>query len=424
MKKVLTCVGIVCLAAGFSAGCGSLDPRVEKQIELVGSELTDVSVVVDKVKIRVGQGLGEINGLMIANPEGYVATNAFEMGQLRMNLGIVSSLTGGPLVIDELVIYYPVVNLEKRPREGSNLKDISDSTERNMAEADRKSAAEEPASKEKPGEPLRIAISRLVIEGVTLNVRLADGTARSGTLPGIELTDVGGDEGVTPGGLGRLVIGAMAGEMLKQAVARELIEGAGNIKDALNAENILETLVDRLKLTPGQREKVRPAVENLSEALAATIDAWVEKGFIDRESLSGQLKPLLEKIRGKLADALDSEQVQALQGTLSRLEEDAVEIIRFAVIERISKRLGLTPEEAARLRPMLRENLVAMSELLSSFAVEAGKSFEEFKAASDDLRDSLKARLSKMLDADQMEILDALQEEIVERIRNASFAKD
>ena len=424
MKKALTSVGIVFLIASFSAGCGSLDPRVEKQIELVGSELTDVSVVVDKVKIRVGQGLGEINGLMIANPEGYVATNAFEMEQLRMNFGIVSSLTGGPLVLDELVIYYPVVNLEKRPQEGSNLKDISDSTENNMAEADRKSAAEEPASKGKPGEPFRIAISRLVIEGVTLNVRLSDGTTRSGTLPGITLTDVGGDEGVTPGGLGLVVIGTMAGEMLKQAVARELIERAGNIKDALNSENILETLVDRLNLTPEQREKVRPAVENLSEALAATIDTWEEQGFIDRESLSGQLEPLLEKIRGKLAVVLDSEQVQALQGSLASLEEDAVEVIRFAVIEMISKRLGVTPEQAAQLRPMLRENLAAMSKLLSSFAAETGKSFEEFKAASDDLRNSLKARLRNVLDADQMKTLDALQDEIVERIRNASFVKD
>ena len=114
----------------------------------------------------------------------------------------ISPLTGEPLVLDELVISHPVVNLERNSQETSNLKDISENAEKNQDEADRKSAEEEPASEEKPGEPFRIIIRRLVIEGVTLNVRLADGTTRSGTLPSIELTDVGGDGGVTPGGLG------------------------------------------------------------------------------------------------------------------------------------------------------------------------------------------------------------------------------
>jgi hypothetical protein len=422
MKKLLSCIGIVLLTASFSAGCGRLDPRVKRQIELVGSELTDVPVIVGKVKIRVGQGLGDVRGLTIANPDGYVATNAFEMDQLRMNLGILSSLTGEPLVLDELVIYYPVVNLEKNPQEGSNLKDISENTENNMAEADRKSAAEEPASEETPGAPFRIVIRRLVIEGVTLNVRRADGTTHTGTLPGIELTDVGGDEGVTPGGLGLVVIGAMAGEMLKQVVARELIEGAGNIRDALSAENILAALEGRLKLTPGQREKVRPVVESGSEALAATIDVWVEQGFVDRESLSEQMAPVLEKIKVQLADALDSEQVQSLQSSLARLEDDAGEVIRFAVIERVSERLGVTPGQAAQLRPMLRENLVELSELLSRFAAESGKSFEEFRVAYDALHETLRVRLSSVLDADQLKALDALRDELVERIRNASFA--
>jgi hypothetical protein len=395
---------------------------VKRQIELVGSELTDVPVIVGKVKIRVGQGLGDVRGLTIANPDGYVATNAFEMDQLRMNLGILTSLTGEPLVLDELVIYYPVVNLEKNPQEGSNLKDISENTENNMAEADRKSAAEEPASEETPGAPFRIVIRRLVIEGVTLNVRRADGTTHTGTLPGIELTDVGGDEGVTPGGLGLVVIGAMAGEMLKQVVARELIEGAGNIRDALSAENILAALGDRLKLTPEQREKVRPVVESVSEALAATIDVWVAQGFVDSESLAEQLAPLVEDVKAKFAHALKSEQMQTLQGALARLEDDAVEVIRFAVIERVSERLGVTPGQAGQLRPMLRENLVELSELLSRFAAESGRSFEEFKVAYDELQETLRARLRNVLDADQLKALDALRDELVERIRNASFA--
>ena len=143
---------------------------------------------------------------------------------------------------------------------------------------------------------------------------------------------------------------------------------------------------------------------------------------MDRESLSEQMAPVLEKIKVQLAAALDSEQVQSLQSSLARLEDDAGEVIRFAVIERVSERLGVTPGQAAQLRPMLRENLVELSELLSRFAAESGKSFEEFRVAYDALHETLRVRLSSVLDTDQLKALDALRDELVERIRNASFA--
>lgn len=421
MKKSWICTAAFFLLVIFTGGCGRLADRVDRQIELVGSELTGVSVTVRDVRIRLGRGLGEIGTLTIANPEGYVATNAFEMDQLRMNLGIFSTLAGDPLVLDELVISSPVVNLQKTSRESSNLREISENAEENMAEADRKLAAEEPASKDKPGEPFRIVVRRLVIEGVTLNVRLADGTTRSGTLPSIELTDVGGDEGVTPGGLGLTVIGAMAGEMLKQAVARELVERSGDIREALSARNIMEVFVDRMNLTPGQVEKVRPAVERFSEGLAATVDAWVEQRYIDRDRLSENLEPLLEKIGEQLEAVLDGEQVQELQRLLRGIKEDAFEVVRFAVIEIMSERLGVTPEQAAQLRPILRENMVALSARLRELTTRADRSFEDFKAAYDTLGKELRHRLGQVLDADQMRSLDAMQDELLRRIRNRSF---
>ena len=63
-----------------------------------------------------------------------------------------------------------------------------------------------------------------------------DGTFRSGTLPAIELTDVGGKKGKSPAGLGAVVVLAMAGEMLKQAVAHKLAEGF-----RFEAEKLLST---------------------------------------------------------------------------------------------------------------------------------------------------------------------------------------
>ncbi len=418
MRRLSAACGILLLAAGSVTGCGRLAGRVDRQIELVGSELTGVPVTVDEVRIRLASGTGEIKGLSIANPEGYTADSSFEMDLVRMNLGLVSTLAGEPLVLDELVIAYPVMNLERKSPESSNVRDIAENAKENREEADRKSAAEEPASKEKPGEPFRIVIRRLVIEGVTLNVRLADGTARSGTLPGIELRDVGGEEGVTPGGLGLAVIGAMAGEMLRQAVARELIEGEGDVRDALSAENLLEILDERLHLTPEQREGVRPAVQGVGEALASVIEAWKEQGFVDGETLAEELAPVREKFETGLEEALDSEQLQELKGFLERLEEDAVEVIRFAAVEILSERLGVTPEQAARLRPMLRENMIEVSRLLSAYVSEFGRSSEEFKSAFDEHRGKLRERLRTVLDADQLKTLEAWQDELLERIQS------
>ncbi len=422
MKRFLIGVGTVLLVTSVTAGCGRLGQRVDEHIERVGSELTGVPVRVERVKLKLARGSGEITGVTIANPEGYTAANAFEMQLLRVNLGLVASLGGDPLVLDELVIDSPVVNFEAGHDGRSNLKELSDNLERNRQRADEESAALETASEDEPGKPIRIAVRKLVIEGVTLNVRPVDGGERSGTLPSIELSDVGGDGGATPAGLGAVVLAAMAGEMLKQAVARELIEGAGNIRAALTAENLLAALGERLKMTPRQRDRAKPAVERIAAALRASVDAWVAQGFVDLDSLSAQLAPVVADVKMSLAEVLDAGQVQTLEGFLTRLGADASEVIRFALIERVAQRLDVTPEQLARLRPLLRENLVAVSALVRRFVNEPGASFEEFRSAYDDLSQKLRARLKQELDADQLRLLTMMHEELLSRIREVSFA--
>lgn len=424
MNKLLIYCSMSLIIVSINMGCGTLSTRVDNQIELVGSELTGVSVTVDEVNLRIARGFGEIKGFRIANPAGYVSDYAMVWGLLDINLGIISSVAGEPLVLEKLVISYPVVNLEKNDHGGSNLNDIAGNTEKNLTTADQKSAEEEPASEQTPGEPIRIVIRELIIEGVTLNVRGTDGTTRSAILPSIKLTDVGGDEGKTPGGLGLVVIGAMAGEMLKQVVARELIEGAGNIQEALSADNILDVFDNKLMFTSEQRKKIQPIVEDLSTALITTIDIWVSQGFVNLDELNEQLTPVLEDLKIRLKTVLDSEQYKEINLLIAKLEDNAVEIIRFAVVEQISMRLGMTPEQIKRLRPIFREYLVKLSDLLREFTANSDRSVEEFMVSYEKLKGVLRERLAEKLNTDQIKEFEILQGGILDRIRTALFATD
>jgi hypothetical protein len=162
--------------------CGRLGVRVEKKIESAGSELTGVPVQVERVELKLMRGMGEIAGLTVANPAGYEAEYAFQMDLSRLNLGVFSLLLGvKTIILDELVIDSPVVNFERNAQGGSNLKEISDNVRENIDRADQKLVEEKPTTDKSPKEPIRIAVRKLVIKGVTFNARRVDGTTASGT---------------------------------------------------------------------------------------------------------------------------------------------------------------------------------------------------------------------------------------------------
>ena len=84
----------------------------------------------------------------------------------------------------------------------------------------------------------------------------------SAVLPPIRLAGVGGEKGVTPAELGLVVAGAISGEMLKEMIARELIQRAGDIKQALSAENLMAALKHAIELSPDMEMKIIPKPNN------------------------------------------------------------------------------------------------------------------------------------------------------------------
>jgi hypothetical protein len=221
MKKVL--IGLAVLALGVAVAVvwllRSLDEIVENQIETIGSELAGVPVRVGSVGIDIKSGTGVISDLRIANPDGYAAPDAFEMSTLRADIDL-QSVGKQPLVLDELMIDSAVVHLETSERSRSNLTEILDNVSRNTRQADAKAETAD------SGEPMRIAIRRLLIKGVTFTESnpLEEGEPRKGTLPAIERTQVGGSNGATPGEIGKIVIRELGGKVVRQAAKEALKE--------------------------------------------------------------------------------------------------------------------------------------------------------------------------------------------------------
>lgn len=409
---------IVCALVGviFAAGCGRIGTKLKNHIELVGTSLTETAVTVADVNVRAARGAIEIKDFRVANPDGYVAQNAMSVERAYLNVGLVSTVAGEPLVVDRLILSYPVLNLEQNRGGGSNLKDIADNVEKNRQQADQKSADYQPASEETPSEPLRIRIKELVIEGVTLNVLRVDGSSASAILPTIKLENVGGEKGVTPAELGLVIAGAMTGELLKEMIARELIQHAGDIKQALSAENLMKALDHTLKLNPEVQQKIVPFVEELSRGLSATIDVWVEQGYIDLAELNAQLAPVLDRFEQGLADHLDSGQFELLKAKLENIRTNGLEVLRHLAINQVAGYLEITPDQLVQLRPVLHEHFVRISAVIKTVSEDPERSKQTLIAAYDEAAEQLQSSLSPILSPQQMERIDLWLDEVLEKI--------
>jgi hypothetical protein len=409
--------------AFFVTACGSLNEYVVKKIESVGSGLTGVPVRVERVHLGLFRGLGEITRVTVANPEGYRTDYAFQMDVVRLNLRVLSLLSE-PLVVRELVIDSPIVNFESHEAGVSNWGEIANHVRANQAPADRQTAEAEPTPDKTPGKPLRIVVKRLVIQGVTFNLRRADGTTASGTLPAIELTEVGGSDGKTPGELGTVVVLAMAREIFKQVSAPSFQEGVDGVPPALeqlNAERIMAALEQKLTLSREQWNRVRPVIEQQSQNLRKAIDEARAQGFLELEFLRRRFAAATEQARVQLNEFLTREQVEKIENLLEELHQFTIGKIRNALVGGLTRFLNLSRNQIERLQPIFRDELQKRSRLLSNLATAPDISFEDFMTDFDALQDETRQRVSEALDPTQIRALEKLQHQLRKLVQKAYF---
>lgn len=226
---------VIVIAVGVWMLFSNLNSLVAKAISKEGSKVTETSVTVSGVNIKLREGRGSINNLSIASPQGFNADQAFSLGNITVDLDL-ESVRKDPIVIEEIRISAPEVHAEFNDKGESNIDELRKRVQSYTAKAG--GGGGEGGGGE-PEKKLRIA--KFVFEKGKIDV---DASAlgidkRSIDLPEIRLTNVGGSNGGTPDQIAKEIMGAVAKQVTTEIAQSEI---QSRIKDQLG-----ESLGDKAK---------------------------------------------------------------------------------------------------------------------------------------------------------------------------------
>jgi hypothetical protein len=224
-RKVMIAGGVLVVlvvVAAVSFLGSNLDSIVKKAITKVGSEMTGVSVDVDKVALALADGRGEISGLVVENPKGYDGPHAFKLGSIVLDLDKASE-TSDVIVVKELTIEAPDVVYDKGT-DGSNVEAI----QRNIDEYGKTHGDQEKTAKDDA------AAKRFIIESLQIRNGKIRLTGRDTVidLPALQMRDVGKSRGgMTGAEIASVVVKQMTQATVSSA-ARALAQDA--VKDRVD----------------------------------------------------------------------------------------------------------------------------------------------------------------------------------------------
>jgi len=236
IKKIL--IGVVVLLVVVAGGVyylySNLGGLIKTAMETYGSEATQTQVKVSNVKLSLTSGEGDISGIVIANPKGYSAANAFALGLVSLKVD-VASVTKNPVVIKEIVIDKPQLAYEMSADGSSNLQTIQKNVNAYAAKMGGGGApAQKPAAGAKEPERKLIIENLYVRNGqVAASHAALKGQQISTPLPTIHLTNIGKAKGgATPAEVANEVIGAISQQAAKAGTA-ELTKSLDSLKGAV-----------------------------------------------------------------------------------------------------------------------------------------------------------------------------------------------
>lgn len=222
---------LILVAAGIFLLLSGLDRIVAAAIEKYGSEATGTKVGVSSVRLDLKDGKGSIRNLSVGNPPGFSTPIAFRLEDISVAVD-TGTVTGNPVVIDQVTILAPRIAYEIDKNGRSNIDLI------------RKKLAGTP-SRETSGTKTadsgkKVVIRRLVIDKGEIEIQVAalSGRPLSATIPRLELKNLGGTGGDSPGVIARQVLGPL----LNQVAAAASSAGIGQYlgKDADELKKTLE----------------------------------------------------------------------------------------------------------------------------------------------------------------------------------------
>ncbi len=188
MKKlILGLLGLIAVVMVGAVGYVymNLNGMVVDAVETFGPEATKTDVRLGSSNISIFSGKGSLHDFVIANPKGYKAPTALELGSLQVALDL-DSVTSEPVIIHSVDVVEPVITYEPGGKAGSNLKQLEQNIQSSLGGAKSSDGEKSP----------KVIIDRLTIRDGTINIVTplsAEGI--STPLPLIEITDIGKKKG-------------------------------------------------------------------------------------------------------------------------------------------------------------------------------------------------------------------------------------
>lgn len=204
IQKVLVAFFILLLAA-FVAAFLSLNFLVKKAVNTVGPRIMKVDVRLAASNISPLSGSGSLLHLQISNPDGYKDPYALLFGGVQIKTQR-DSLFASPVIVEEIAIRNPEINIEGLPFSNNLIKLLSNLN----ASSQNSDAAGKNASLSDGKKSRKVIAQNIFITGAKLHVHLSTADQsldQTLVLPDIILHNVGSeDEGVTLTELSRQIL--------------------------------------------------------------------------------------------------------------------------------------------------------------------------------------------------------------------------
>lgn len=260
MKKYLALLlGIaIALVLILTYSSNRLSGKIESMLRDDAVAVLGLAVEVNDVDINLARGKAGISGLKIANPRGFPSKHVFDLSSIQVDISTLSLLPAllgwRPYRVETIRIEAPEVTVDVNEQGRSNLDQIAKSVQQSQQDAAQETRQNNTRKKEssdtqeapgKPGERVaqrndlpRFRVDQLTIENLSFTLNRAGKAPESGTLPDIQMENIGGQKGTTAAGLGVKISSRLAGDILGVILMRKASERLNN-----RAGGLLESLL-------------------------------------------------------------------------------------------------------------------------------------------------------------------------------------